>query len=131
VISGTGARRVRKSLAQSIPGVRFAAVCVSLDLLGLWWHVSQPAPIVDGFFAELAACEDGLRGAGSRDAGPVGRPSRPRPQSGVPIHAIVGRYELPADAARRIALRSISEATTLDATTSAAARLGCTITVHP
>jgi hypothetical protein len=42
----------------------------------------------------------------------------------VPLHAIVGRDEVPADAAQRIALRSIIEATTLKEIAKAAKRLG-------
>ena len=44
--------------------------------------------------------------------------------AGVPLHAIVGRNSVPADAAERIALRSVREATTLPEIQATAERLG-------
>jgi glycerate kinase len=45
-------------------------------------------------------------------------------RAGVPLFAIVGRNSVPADAAQRIALRSVQEATTLDEIEATAHRLG-------
>ena len=45
-------------------------------------------------------------------------------RAGVPLHAIVGRDSVPPDAAERIALRSVREATTLAEIEAVAARLG-------
>jgi len=59
--------------------------------------------------------------------GEIGQRAR---HAGVPLHAIVGRNSLPADAARRIALRSITQATTLEEITEAAERLGREILVE-
>jgi hypothetical protein len=42
----------------------------------------------------------------------------------VPLHAIVGRNSVPAGTAQRIALQSITAATTLDEIAAAAERLG-------
>ena len=44
--------------------------------------------------------------------------------AGVPLHAIVGRNAVPAEAAERIALRSVREATTLEEIEATAADLG-------
>src|SRR3954464_5163710 len=44
--------------------------------------------------------------------------------AGVPLHAIVGRNSVPADAAEQIALRAVLEATTLAEVEATAARLG-------
>ena len=44
--------------------------------------------------------------------------------AGVPLHAIVGRNSVPEEAARRIALRSVREATTLAEIQATAERLG-------
>ena len=44
--------------------------------------------------------------------------------AGVPLHAIVGRSAVPAEAAERIALRSVREATTLEEIEATAADLG-------
>jgi glycerate kinase len=44
--------------------------------------------------------------------------------AGVPLHAIVGRNSVPEDAADRIALRSVREATTLEEIEATAAELG-------
>jgi hypothetical protein len=53
----------------------------------------------------------------------VGIPSRSQSR-GVPLHAIVGRNELPADAAQRIAQCWVIEATTLSEIAEAATQLG-------
>src|SRR5215210_6813427 len=45
-------------------------------------------------------------------------------RAGVPLHAIVGRDSVPSEAAERIALRSVREATTLEEIEAAAQRLG-------
>jgi glycerate 2-kinase len=45
-------------------------------------------------------------------------------RAGVPLHAIVGRDSVPPEAAERIALRSVREATTLEEIEATAQRLG-------
>jgi glycerate 2-kinase len=48
----------------------------------------------------------------------------------VPLHAIVGRDSVPADAAERIALRSVREATTLEEIEATAQRLAAELAAH-
>ena len=95
--------------AELVPGAPHVLQTIDFD-----HRLSKAAAVIVG---EGRIDEQSVMG---KIVGEIGR----RASTNVPLHAIVGRNAVPADAAEHITLRSISEATTLEEIASAAERLG-------
>ena len=103
---------------------------------GLWAGVGAALEPGAPYVLDAVRFDDRLRGASGVIAGEgrideqsvmgkiVGEIGDRALRAGVPLHAIVGRDSVPPDAAERIALRSVREATTLAEIEAVAARLG-------
>jgi glycerate kinase len=103
---------------------------------GLWAGLGAALEPGAPYVLDAVRFEERLRGAAGVIAGEgrideqsvmgkiVGEIGERALVAGVPLYAIVGRDSVPADAAERIALRSVREATTLAEIQATAERLG-------